>query len=124
MEKAAGDCMICVHVVKSQLTYSCYYYCNSRLFLVIRLTKGDVLAHTSHPSSASRQFVLELQSGHRVQMALAPRSVVTSGTKIVERFSNDAEVHHVLPQDCFFSGPVEGSAGHASFSLCEGELVR
>ena len=63
MEKAAGGCMICVHAMKSQLTYYCYYCCNSRLFPVIRLTKGDVLAHTSHSSSASRQFVLQLQSG-------------------------------------------------------------
>ena len=97
---------------------------NAHLSLVVRLSKRDVLAHTSHPSSAGRRFVLVLESGDRVQMTLARRSVVTSGTKMVERSSNDMEVRHAVPQDCFFSGPVEGASGHASFSLCEGELVR
>ncbi|XP_070208121.1 uncharacterized protein, partial [Littorina saxatilis] len=90
---------------------------------VHRLTRRDVINHVTDPAPRSRRFSLHLAAGDKVHMHLTRRNVVTSSTRITERLAGGAEISHVAPVDCFFTGPVEGSRGHAVMSLCEGQVM-
>ncbi|XP_070207317.1 A disintegrin and metalloproteinase with thrombospondin motifs 14-like [Littorina saxatilis] len=88
-----------------------------------RLTKRDVMSHVTNPSSSSRRFSLRMDTGDQVHMHLKRRNVVTSGTKVTERLPGGVVISHVIPLDCFFTGPTEDAVGHAALSLCDGEVM-
>ncbi|XP_025083409.1 A disintegrin and metalloproteinase with thrombospondin motifs adt-2-like isoform X1 [Pomacea canaliculata] len=87
------------------------------------LTKRDVEDHASHPSTESRNFELHLTSGERLRMSVQKRSAMSPDVTVVERVSGREELRRPQVRDCFFSGGLEGEEGHASLSLCDGQVM-
>ncbi|XP_025079888.1 A disintegrin and metalloproteinase with thrombospondin motifs adt-2-like [Pomacea canaliculata] len=88
-----------------------------------RLTKRDVEEHAAHPSTESRNFELRLTSGERLRMSVQKRSGMSPDVTVVERVSGKEKVSRPQVRDCFFSGGLEGEEGHASLSLCDGQVM-
>ncbi|PVD36731.1 hypothetical protein C0Q70_03718 [Pomacea canaliculata] len=87
------------------------------------LTKRDVEDHAAHPSTESRNFELRLTSGERLRMSVQKRSAMSPDVTVVERVSGREELRRPQVRDCFFSGGLEGEEGHASLSLCDGQVT-
>ncbi|KAK7462614.1 hypothetical protein BaRGS_00038341, partial [Batillaria attramentaria] len=87
-------------------------------------TKRDVIDQAEHPSQEQRSLELRLTSGESLRMSLRKRSVVSPDT-IVEEVNGDADVQtrRLGKRDCYFSGPTEGTTGHASLAMCGGRLM-
>lgn len=86
-------------------------------------TKRDLIAHADHPSTDDRALSLHLDSGERLRMSLRKRSVVDPDTLVVELNGDREEARRLGERDCYFSGPTEGTDGHATLSMCGGRLI-
>nr|KAG5710010.1 hypothetical protein BaRGS_030086 [Batillaria attramentaria] len=56
-------------------------------------------------------------------MSLRKRSVVSPDTLVTEVFGDREETRRLGERDCYFSGPTEGTSGHASLAMCDGRLM-
>ncbi|KAK7501882.1 hypothetical protein BaRGS_00006968 [Batillaria attramentaria] len=75
------------------------------------------------PSHEQRSLELHLNSGERLRMSLRKRSVVSPDTLVTEVFGDREETRRLGERDCYFSGPTEGTSGHASLAMCDGRLM-